>query len=86
MVEPKDVENAVTAFIVENFLFGNAADAPAPGSSFMETGLIDSTGILELVAFLESKYGIQVADDQLVPENLDSVASIAAFVVRTKGG
>lgn len=86
MVEPKDVENAVTAFIVENFLFGNAADAPAPGSSFMETGLIDSTGILELVAFLEGKYGIQVADDQLVPENLDSVASIAAFVVRTKGG
>lgn len=86
MVEPKDVENAVTAFIVENFLFGNAADAPAPGTSFMETGLIDSTGILELVAFLEGKYGIQVADDQLVPENLDSVASIAAFVVRTKGG
>ena len=86
MLEPKDVENAVTAFIVENFLFGNAADAPAPGTSFMETGLIDSTGILELVAFLESKYGLQVADDQLVPENLDSVANIAAFVVRKKGG
>jgi acyl carrier protein len=86
MVESKDVENAVTAFIVENFLFGNAADAPAPGTSFMETGLIDSTGILELVAFLESKYGLQVADDQLVPENLDSVANIAAFVVRSKGG
>ena len=86
MVEPKDVENAVTAFIVENFLFGNAADAPAPGASFMETGLIDSTGILELVAFLEGKYGLQVADDQLVPENLDSVANIAAFVVRQKGG
>ncbi|MCA9675685.1 MAG: acyl carrier protein [Kofleriaceae bacterium] len=83
---PTDVERDVTAFIVENFLFGSAADAPAPATSFMETGLIDSTGILELVAWLESTYGIAVADDQLVPENLDSVANIAAFVVRTKGG
>lgn len=84
-LESKDVENAVTAFIVENFLFGNTADAPQPETSFMETGLVDSTGILELVAHLESKYGISVADDELVPENLDSVRNIAAFVVRKKG-
>ena len=77
-LEPKDVENAVTAFIVENFLFGNAADAPKPETSFMETGLVDSTGILELVAHLESRYGISVGDDELVPENLDSVKNIAA--------
>jgi acyl carrier protein len=82
----KDVENAVTAFIVENFLFGNSADAPAPDASFLETGLVDSTGILELVAFLEGKYELQVADEELVPENLDSVASIAAFVVGKQGG
>ncbi len=81
----QDVERAVTAFIVENFLFGNAADAPKPQASFMETGLIDSTGILELVAFIEGKYEISVGDDQLVPENLDSVSSIAAFVARTRG-
>jgi len=81
-----EVERAVTAFIVENFLFGNTADAPARDASFMETGLIDSTGILELVAHLESTYGLAVGDDQLVPENLDSVANIAAFVVRQKGG
>ena len=80
-----DIERAVTAFIVENFLFGNAADAPKPDASFMETGLIDSTGILELVTFIEGKYEISVGDDQLVPENLDSVASIAAFVARTRG-
>lgn len=73
----------MTAFIVENFLFGNAADAPARDASFMETGLIDSTGILELVTHLEATYGITVADDQLVPENLDSVANIAAFVARS---
>jgi acyl carrier protein len=81
----QDVERAVTAFIVENFLFGNAADAPKPDASFMETGLIDSTGILELVTFIEGKYEISVGDDQLVPENLDSVANIAAFVARTRG-
>jgi acyl carrier protein len=80
-----DIERAVTAFIVENFLFGNAADAPKPDASFMETGLIDSTGILELVTFIEGKYEISVGDDQLVPENLDSVANIAAFVARTRG-
>src|SRR5262245_30320726 len=85
-VNQEQVRRDVTAFIVENFLFGNVADAPKPETSFMETGLVDSTGILELVAHLESAYGVSVADDELIPENLDSVASIAAFVVRKKGG
>ena len=76
------VERTVTTFIVDNFLFGNAADAPAPSTSFMETGLIDSTGVLELVGFIESTYNLKVGDDELVPENLDSVANLAAFVVR----
>jgi len=76
------VERAVTSFIVDNFLFGNAAEAPAVTASFMETGLIDSTGVLELVAFVEEKYAIKVGDDELLPENLDSVKNLAAFVVR----
>lgn len=80
-----DIERDVTAFIVENFLFGNADDAPAAEASFMETGLIDSTGILELVAFLESKYEVSVGDDELTPENLDSVRNIAQFVQRKRG-
>ena len=79
------VERAVTSFIVDNFLFGNAAEAPAPATSFMETGLIDSTGVLELVAFVESTYAIKVGDDELVPENLDSVANLAAFVAKKAG-
>ncbi|MBK7073182.1 MAG: acyl carrier protein [Myxococcales bacterium] len=79
------VERAVTTFIVDNFLFGNAADAPARDASFMETGLIDSTGVLELVAFVESTYAIKVGDDELVPENLDSVANLAAFVAKKAG-
>ena len=80
------VQRDVTTFIVDNFLFGNTAEAPAPAASFMETGLIDSTGVLELVAFIEEKYGFKVGDDELVPENLDSVANLAAFVVRKAGG
>lgn len=52
----------------------------------METGLIDSTGILQVVVFLEDKYGITVGDEDLVPANLDSVENIAKFVTRKKGG
>ncbi len=80
-----EARKALTSFIVENFLFGNAAEAPAPETSFMETGLVDSTGVLEIVSFIEGKYGISVGDDEMIPQNLDSVASIAAFVVRKKG-
>jgi len=78
------VESDVTAFIVENFLFGDASEAPARDASFMDTGLIDSTGILEVVAFLEEKYEIEVDDDELVPENFDSVGNIAGYVVKTQ--
>jgi acyl carrier protein len=86
VVSRDDVQRDVVAFIVQNFLFGNQAEAPTAEASFMATGLIDSTGVLELVAHLEASYGIAVADDELVPANLDSVASIAAFVVRKQGG
>jgi len=84
--DPATVERDVTKFIVDNFLFGNTAEAPAPTTSFMETALIDSTGVLELVGYIEEKYGFKVADDELVPENLDSVANLAAFVARKAGG
>jgi acyl carrier protein len=82
----EDVRRDVTAFIVDNFLFGNHADAPAADTSFMATGLVDSTGVLELVAHVEGKYGVSVADADMIPDNLDSVANIAAFVVRKQGG
>lgn len=84
-IDAAAVQRDVTTFIVDNFLFGNTAEAPAAAASFMETGLIDSTGVLELVAFVEEKYGFKVADDELVPENLDSVANLAGFVVKKAG-
>ncbi len=79
-VEASTVESDVTAFIVENFLFGEAADAPKRDTSFMDTGLIDSTGILEVVTFLEDKYELEVDDDDLTPENFDTVGNIATYV------
>jgi acyl carrier protein len=79
------IQEEVTSFIVNNFLFGKTDEAPNPTDSFMETGLIDSTGILQVVVFLEDKYGITVGDEDLVPSNLDSVENIAKFVQRKRG-
>ena len=75
-----EVRDAVTAFIVENFLFGDAGQLLGPEESLIENGVIDSTGVLELVAFIEDRWGIAVADAEIVPANLDSLARIVAFV------
>lgn len=72
----------IKQFIIDNFLFGQAGSGIADDQSFLETGIIDSTGLLELVAFVEQKYGIAVGDRELVPENLDSLRNISQFVAR----
>jgi len=75
-------ESELRQFIVENFLFGKE-DAPlANGDSLLELGIIDSTGVLELVSFLEQKYGFTIQDEELVPENLDSIDRLVQFVRR----
>ncbi len=73
----RDVRN----FIVNNFLFGQPLELQAD-ESLLRKGVIDSTGVLELVAFLEGEYGIKVEDDEVVPENLDSIASVAAYLAK----
>ncbi len=83
--DSKVVEAKVTAFIVENFLFGAAEDAPKPDDSFMDTGLIDSTGSREVVTFLEETYELEVDDDEPTPENFDSVSNIGRFVAGKVG-
>ena len=72
----------VHGYVVDRFLFGKDGHRLQNDASFLEQSLIDSTGVLELVAFLEEQYGIKVDDDELVPENLDSVNRIAQFVER----
>jgi acyl carrier protein len=76
-----DLEREIADFIVDNFLFGHALDFD-PVDSLLDNGVIDSTGVLELIAFLESQYVINMLDEDVVPENLDSIQNIAAFVTR----
>ena len=76
------VEQTVREFIVNNFLFGDAERPLADDDSLLEEGVVDSTGILELVFFLEDKYRIAIGQDEMVPANLDSIGKVAAFVGR----
>lgn len=77
----QEQKKQIRTFIVENFLFGNA-DGLKDDTSFLEEGIIDSTGVLELVTFLEEEFNIKVADDDLVPENLDSINNVTAYLQR----
>ena len=76
----------IRRFIFENFLFGEPDDSLGDKDSFLEKGVIDSTGVLELVAFLEESFGLKVEDAELIPENLDSVNSLVNFIERKKVG
>jgi acyl carrier protein len=72
----------VRTFIEENFLFRAELSGLADSDSLLENGVMDSTGILELVAFLETEFSIQMSDAEIVPDNLDSIAAIAAYLER----
>lgn len=71
----------IRAFIVENFLLGKDSGFDN-GESLLESGVIDSTGIMHVVAFLEERFAITVEDEDMVADNLESVNRIAAFVER----
>jgi acyl carrier protein len=75
------IADRVRDFIVENFLFGDTSVDLGSQVSLIENGIIDSTGVLELVAFIEEEFGVVFADADIVPANLDSIERIAAFVV-----
>lgn len=74
---------AMRQFIIENFLFEEDENLKED-TSFLENGIIDSTGILELVAFLEETYEITVEDEELIPENLDSIANVVNYLKQKK--
>ena len=77
-----ETKEKVREFIVETFLFGATDSTPQDDESLLDSGIVDSTGVLELVAFLESEFGMDVKDEELVPENLDSIDNVAAFIER----
>jgi len=74
-----DIRAEIRDFIIENFLFGKA-DGLQDNTSFLEEGIIDSTGVLELVSFLEEEFSMDVDDEELVPENLDSINNVVIYV------
>lgn len=74
-----DYTKDIRRFIVENFLFGND-NGLTDSTSFLEEGIIDSTGVLELVSFLEQTFDTKIEDHELVPENLDSIENVAKFI------
>lgn len=78
-----DYAAQVKDFIVANFLFGENGDNLNADDSFLETGVIDSTGILEVVAWIEETFGFRVADADLVPENFDSISRLGNYISRT---
>lgn len=76
------IERDIRQFIVDNFLFGEVERTPASDDSLLEQGIVDSTGILEMVAFLENRYDIEIREDELVADNLDSLNKLVDFVGR----
>jgi acyl carrier protein len=71
----------LTEFIVMNYLFGDTTRAPRDDDTLVEEGIIDSTGILELIEFLESRFDIEVSEAETLPQNLGSISSLTRFVM-----
>jgi len=67
-------------------MYGQNTSFLRDDSSFLESGVIDSTGVLELVTYLENKFGFKIADEELVPENLDSINNVLRFIERKRSG
>jgi len=76
------IQNDIKNFIIENFLFNNNQHKLNNEDSFLENGILDSTGVLELVAFVEENYDIKIQDEELIPENLDSISNLMNYVQR----
>ena len=80
----REIESQIRRYIAQNFMFKDDDGSLSGRESLLEAGLIDSTGVLELVGYLEESLGIQIDDAEIVPENLDSIDSIVAYVERKR--
>ncbi len=74
----------IRGYVIDNFLFGDGGQLQ-DDTSFMENGIVDSTGILELITFMEETYDFKIEDEELIPENLDTLASISNFLQKKLG-
>jgi len=83
-LENEDIKKEIRHFIINVFMFGINEMPFADKDSFLENGLLDSIGILELVEFIEKKYGITCEDEELTPENLDSLHNVTEYIINKK--
>ncbi|MDH5570126.1 MAG: acyl carrier protein [Gammaproteobacteria bacterium] len=79
------VEKAIRQYVLENYLFTDDESELANNDSFLDKGILDSTGILEIINLIEDEFKVKVEDDEMVPENLDSVNNIVSYVERKQG-
>jgi acyl carrier protein len=77
-----DVKDNIRKYVAENFLFSSNGFTLDDDESFLEAGIVDSLGVVELVSFVEENYKISVPDDDIVPDNFDSVDNLAAYIAR----
>lgn len=82
----EQVKQSVKSYILENVLYGAGEDTLSYEDSFLEKGIIDSTGIMEIVIFIEEEYGFSIYDEELIPENLDSINNLSRFIKGKIGG
>ena len=76
----RDIKQTVKNYIDENLLMGGRGEEIRDDSSFLDIGVLDSTGVIELVSFLEKTFAIKVLDEEMVPENLDTLTNIERYV------
>jgi acyl carrier protein len=79
-----EIKKQVRAFVTSNFYVADPA-ALEEGASLLDGGIVDSTGMLEVISFIEDTFGITVEDSEMLPDNLDSIERIANFIARKKG-
>jgi acyl carrier protein len=80
----RELKVELRTFIADSIMYGHTTEFLADDASFLENGVIDSTGVLELIGYLESRFRISVEDHELIPENLDSINGLLRFVERKK--
>jgi len=85
-IDTETIERDLRAFLTENFPLGADGYSYAVSDSLIEVGAIDSTGVLELIEYLESRYEFEIPDAEVLPENLDSIENIARYVMSKRNG
>lgn len=77
-------EEEIRKFIADNFMIGQNPAGLDRETSFLDNGIIDSLGVLELVSFIEDRFGVEVKDDELIPENLDSINNLLTYITKKR--